>query len=281
VTYGQALATSGAPPVTVMCSPASASVFQPGATVVTCTATDQRQRTASCTFDVTVLRPPRISATRFLAFGDSITAGEINDDSNGHAVARFVDFANSYPTKLQTMLSARYTAQTGIQVLNVGGPGQRAIDDVNRFGAAVAQLPADVVLLQEGINDLNSGGGGAIPGALNALRSMILIARARNMTVFVGTLLPERPSALRAHAAEFVPVFNGQLIPMAEANGAKVVDLYPSFLPNLTTWIGSDGLHPNALGYQQMAQLFFDALKANLEVAAPASLKMFAAPWRR
>jgi lysophospholipase L1-like esterase len=145
----------------------------------------------------------------------------------------------------------------------------------------VAQLQPQVLLLQEGINDLNVSGRAAIPGALNALRSMILIARARNITVYVGTLLPERPSAFRAHAAEFVPIFNAELIPMAQANGAKVVDLYPPFLPNLTTWIGSDGLHPSAVGYEQMAQLFFDQLKADLEVQpTTTALPLFAPPWQ-
>ena len=59
-----------------LCTPSSGSTFPLGATTATCTATDARQRTASCSLTVTVTEPPLISLTRFAAFGDSITAGE-------------------------------------------------------------------------------------------------------------------------------------------------------------------------------------------------------------
>src|SRR5262245_52502062 len=72
--YGQATGTSGAPPVTVSCTPASGEAFPIGSNVVICQATDARQRTASCSFTVTVTAPPRIMVTRFVAFGDSMTA---------------------------------------------------------------------------------------------------------------------------------------------------------------------------------------------------------------
>src|SRR4029450_2195348 len=75
--YGQATATSGAPPVTVSCKPESGAMFPVGTSMVECVATDARQRTASCKFPLTVTAPPRISATRFVALGDSMTAGEI------------------------------------------------------------------------------------------------------------------------------------------------------------------------------------------------------------
>jgi len=34
----------------------------------------------------------------------------------------------------------------------------------------------------------------------------------------------------------------------------------------VTTWIGIDGLHPNEAGYRRMAELFAEAIRANLEV---------------
>jgi lysophospholipase L1-like esterase len=270
VAYVQPIGSSGAPPVTVTCTPASGAIFQLGTTMVMCTGADAQQRTASCSFSVTVTRPPRLSVTRFVAFGDSITAGEINNDSNGN-VARVVDPVNNYPVKLQGMLTARYTAQQFL-VSNQGQSGNRANLDVNRLASVVTQQRPDVLLLLEGVNDIDGDGASAIPAAIQALRSMILIARGLGVSVYVGTLLPQRPSALRAVQPLLVPVFNNQLVPVAVANGAKVVDLYTAFLPHLTTWIGADGLHPNAVGYEQMAQIFFNQIKTDFEVSASTTL---------
>src|SRR5262249_26804692 len=82
VSYSAPTVTLGAPPVTSTCVPPSGASFNMGATMVTCTATDAKQRTASCTFMVTVAPPPRLVVTRFVAFGDSITWGE-----NGSAMS--------------------------------------------------------------------------------------------------------------------------------------------------------------------------------------------------
>ncbi len=77
VTYAVPSPAGGRAPATVNCSPASGDVFPVGPTRVTCTATDAAAATATCTFDVTVARVPQLTRTRFLAFGDSVTAGEV------------------------------------------------------------------------------------------------------------------------------------------------------------------------------------------------------------
>ena len=118
VTYTSPTVMGGAPPLTSGCFPASGTLFPVGATSLLCTATDSKQRTDSCRFTVTVTQPPppspRISATRFLAFGDSITEGLfpflVNPNPPG-----------SYPAVLQTLLRTRYTAQAdSIVVLDEG-----------------------------------------------------------------------------------------------------------------------------------------------------------------
>jgi lysophospholipase L1-like esterase len=37
-------------------------------------------------------------------------------------------------------------------------------------------------------------------------------------------------------------------------------------LPDAATLIGSDGLHPTEAGYRRIAELFFAAIRADLEV---------------
>jgi hypothetical protein len=54
VNYSAPTATDNCPGVTVACNPPSGSTFPVGATIVTCTATDTSNNTASCTFAVNV-----------------------------------------------------------------------------------------------------------------------------------------------------------------------------------------------------------------------------------
>ena len=43
------------------------------------------------------------------------------------------------------------------------------------------------------------------------------------------------------------------------------VDLYNPMLADAATLIGSDGLHPTEAGYRRIAELFFAAIKSELE----------------
>src|SRR3954467_10147637 len=106
----------GQSPVTTNCSPAAGSPFTIGQATVPCTATDALQRRASCSFIVTVLTPPRLSTTAFLAFGDSITAGEDGQNSTAPSQSamssRFhpsvlFPVGQRYPAELQAQLTAR------------------------------------------------------------------------------------------------------------------------------------------------------------------------------
>jgi hypothetical protein len=84
--------------------------------------------------------------------------------------------------------------------------------------------------------------------------------------VIVGTLLPATPGALLPGTVDLIDPFNTQLVPMALANGALVVDLHSAFAADVPDWIGPDGLHPTIAGYQEMAQLFFDTIRTSFEI---------------
>ena len=75
VTYATPEIRNGQGSVSVACTPPTGTTFPVGATEVQCVATDALNRTGSCTFSVTVAAPPRLSRTRIMAFGDSLTAG--------------------------------------------------------------------------------------------------------------------------------------------------------------------------------------------------------------
>jgi lysophospholipase L1-like esterase len=215
---------------------------------------------------------PRLGVTKFLAFGDSITAGEvpdITDSATGRVTLRVLQPSLAYPAQLQALLAQKYPGQAQmIVVTNDGIQGESALEGAARVGDELTRYAPEVLLLLEGVNDIDrTGSPYSIPPAIEALRAMIRAARSRGIKVIVGTLLPQVPPLLRAVAPDLVVPFNTQLVPMAQSEGALVLDLYAAFLTNTADWISPlDGLHPTAAGYQEIAQLFFNTITAAYEL---------------
>jgi lysophospholipase L1-like esterase len=287
VHYPLPAVSGGQQPISIVCTPPSGSSFKLGSTAVTCTARDAHQQAASCSFAVTVTAP-RLTAMKFVAFGDSITAGELNPactvpSEAGPLTAYFdnlrarpeaVDIGAAYPTKLQELLAARYTTQTPA-VTNSGRGGECASTASGCISYGETRLPGvltsnapEVVLLLEGVNDINNRRSAAIPDVVAALRTMIGQARGRGAQVFLGTLLPERVGACRGYAPSVIPPANDQIRALASSVNAPLVDLYTAFGADApTALIGFDGLHPTAAGYDLIAQSFFETIRKNLEVS--------------
>lgn len=275
----QPTVSGGAEPVTTSCTPVSGSSFPIGTTPVSCTATDTRSRTSTCSFAVTVQAPPRVGLTRFVAFGDSVTWGEdgvtLTFDARGlpsliGPTARLV--GRDYPVVLQQLLASRYTTQS-LSVSNVGNPGEKAADSatVRRFTDVVASRQFDVVLLMEGTNDIYGGTGGNPPGiapAIAGLRRMITEARSRGVRTFLATVPPQNPNGARGVLGyQTVPLLNAEIRTLASAEGVPLVDVFDAFGGNLTL-LGPDGLHPNAEGFATIAGKFFDVIRSQLETTA-------------
>lgn len=270
VTFPTPAATRGQTPVTVACSPASGEMFPIGTTTVSCTATDALQRQATCQFNVTVTKLPQLSRLKFMAFGDSITAGEVTfPGSTGGLTSGKLQVVPSaaYPTVLQRLLRTRYQFQ-GDQVIvsNQGLSGEKAIEARNRFFSAMTTVRPDVVLLFHGHNDIPSGADGAASGAANEIRVMAIEAKLRGARVFIATPVPARPNGNRTVQTFLLVDFANRMRAIASQEGAVLVDLYAAMLPDVFRYIGVDGLHPNEAGYTRIAELFFQAIQADLEV---------------
>jgi acyl-CoA thioesterase I len=272
VHYGVATAEGGTRPVQIACAPASDSTFPVGTTSVTCTGTDARGVTASCTFNVTLNAPPRLGATNFVAFGDSITAGEITVQGEGHIRIQTIQDALSYPTDLRTSLTGRYGAQT-ILLDNAGAKGELTKDGLSRLPSVLSSR-YQVLLLMEGANDIsNQLSGAARDQALANLRSMVRLAKSRNFKVLLGTLPPENPLACcprRGVGEVLLSSFNAGVQSIGAGEGVPVVDTFAAFNGDLTL-LGPDGLHPTAQGYQVIANAFFTSIKATFETAPTTS----------
>ena len=250
VSFESPVTSGGQAPVAVGCTPEPGHRFDVGTAEVSCSASDALQQAAGCAFQVIVLGPPKLSATRFVAFGDSLTAGWVSSAAGARP-----EPMSSYPYLLERDLQSRYVTQT-IQVVNAGAPGEEAADATARFRSVIGSQRPEVVLLMEGTNDLDVVAGGGADVAADALRSMVRYAQDAGADVFLMTIPPQ----LHTGAADLVASFNATIRAIAVRRRAVLVDVHDVLLRGAcsgggtTPCIGADGLHPTAEGYRLVAE---------------------------
>jgi lysophospholipase L1-like esterase len=256
--------------------------------------------------------------TRILAFGDSITEGEVPEPGEFPPVSasslirvREVMPNASYPADLTTLLAQRYTVQGALRVdafsfvhstptsdevntcfINPPVPATSAIVVVNAgclgwtaqstsgpnghptlmaLTTEIATYNPDLLLLLMGTNDLNSEfPDTSIANGVAGVQQLTQYARSKGIPVMVGTLPPQIAADLtHGGSPELIVPFNNQLRPAAISAGATVVDLYADISTNVTAWISPlDGLHPTAAGYQEIARVWFNAIKTAFETTS-------------
>lgn len=268
--YPLAATNGGRLPIAIACAPGSGQAFAVGTTPVACTATDAAAATASCTFQVTVPPPPELSRSHFMAFGDSITAGEITvpltiraGAGNAPLYRQVLVPSSAYPTVLAGMMAGRYIAQQPF-VMNEGRSGESAGDAEPRLLQALLTDRPDAVLLLMGYNDLGSSARRL--RAVAAMERMAKDVRGYGARLFLATLTPGVPGRSRSLEPSAILAYNDEIRTLALGEGAVLVDLYAAFLPHADAWIGVDGLHPTAAGYALIAETFFSAIRADLEL---------------
>jgi len=211
--------------------------------------------------------PARLSRTRFLAFGDSFTAGEVTNPTSAvpSGIHKLILVPTaSYPSVLQSQLRASYSSQSAsITVENSGVASERILDGNERFPGVFDATRPEVVLLMEGANGLPQVGPDISTGVM---RIMVQKAKSGGARVFVGSMIPQvagRPRATTPASESLA--YNNTLQIMSTQEGVTYVDVYNPLLPDAPTLIGSDGLHPTEAGYRKIADLFFAAIRTALE----------------
>lgn len=266
----------GESPIAVTCTPASGSAFPIGRSAVSCTASDKLGQSASCSFTAVVLPPPRLAITRIMAYGDSLTEGNVSSPLGGLAI----EVNNAYPTKLWNRLRQAYRIQP-IQVINEGVSGEKAVDARSRFRLALARHQPELVILMEGTNDLGlpTATGSA---ALSAMDTMVDMAQDAGAAVVLATIPPIRPVSVYALHASKVGSYNSGIRSLAARAGAPLIDVNAIIrsgncfgLSSATTLpcIGIDNIHPTAAGYELIAAAMFDYIVAtyDLPVSVPST----------
>ena len=255
--------SGGQQPVTVECTPHSGSAFNIGSTDVTCGASDALQQTASCAFRVTVLSPRKLAVTRFLAFGDSITAGVVSPPAGG---SRLIP-TSAYPFLLQQALASRYRMQN-IRVINAGKGGEHVTFAFGRYNAELMKHRPEVLLLMEGTNDLDLTHGSGPERAAATLERMVVTASSAGIDPYIMTIAPRRS----AKYARQVSAINNRIRSIAARRDVALFDVHNLLLTgpcdgvHSIPCIGGDGAHPTEQGYRLIAEELERILVARYDV---------------
>ncbi|HTV01439.1 MAG TPA: GDSL-type esterase/lipase family protein [Luteitalea sp.] len=261
--YAMPQATGGTEPVVVACVPASGATAPVGQTTVTCSATDGRQQTSTCSFGVTVTLAPTLRVERFLALGDSFTFGTVS-----RAPMREIPGAN-YVQKLEFLLRERYPDQA-FTVTNAGVPGQFMDQIEDRYPATLRSSNAQVLLLEGGANDINTEGARAIRDVVTRIERVARDAQSRGVSVILATLTPQRPGSPKGTAPAEVRDLNNQIRDLCRRYQTGCADLYAAFGNEQSPLIGADGLHPTMAGYDLIAETYFTVIRQMFErIATP------------
>jgi lysophospholipase L1-like esterase len=233
------------------------------------------QETPSVPTSIVPTPPGALGATRFIAFGDSITCGTRGQQFDSLVFLQCDE--TGYPEQLRAMLNAYNPAQSFF-VTKRGLPGERASEGERRLVSELTELAGpsvppgqrpQVLLLLEGINDMI--GGVSPTRAASSVAQLVQIARVFNFTVLLATM-PQTYSTVapdgrvRENAHTQITAFNTEIRRLAAQN-VHIVDLYAAFGTNAyRTLIGPDGLHPTSQGYDVMAQQFHAAILEHFPV---------------
>jgi len=207
----------------------------------------------SMSFGLTAEEPEGDPIGGMVCFGDSITFGVGDGVEPGEQVflAPFPQGSAGYPSRLEQILST--------PVRNIGIPGEIfTTQGINRFPAEVLSSEERIVTIMEGSNDafiLASGRDYEI-----ALQKAVNVARSLGKEVVLGTL-PET-CCDRSGLTLFTNSFSERVREVAFLNDLKLADVelyWQETCPsrnNCPLLNRPEGLHPNSLGYDFIAEIF-------------------------
>jgi lysophospholipase L1-like esterase len=196
----------------------------------------------------------------YMAFGDSITAGDGPPP------------AANYPSRLASKLMAHFG---DADVRNRGAEGTNSYEALERLQRNITFHAPAYTLILYGTNDWNDRVCQDDPHCYTVpnLRRLVREIKGYRSLPFLATLLPANPVLAPKERNDWITAVNQDLRVMAREEGAFVVDLHQAFMrqANLPT-LFTDHIHPNAAGYELMAQSFFEAIahgRSTLDAGVP------------
>jgi lysophospholipase L1-like esterase len=202
------------------------------------------------------IRAADVPFRKILCFGDSITYGvTLQASSLPPGAQSDLVVVEGYIPKLWRLLESKYGP--GFELVNSGVPGELTEDGVQRIRRELRVHQPEVVLLLEGIVDVNNPNP-RFPVARVNLAEMMRLCRREGALAIAGTYPLLNPSGFRTVGAENVSRLND--IIRQEANGQDVL-VADHERANELAGQGPDGLHPNNLGYEEMATTWLAAIE--------------------
>jgi lysophospholipase L1-like esterase len=178
-----------------------------------------------------------------VALGDSITFGLFDTG---------VDSCDEYLRK-KGGFCPRLEGMTGKTVVNRGTCGTDSYDGVAEITRVLNRYRPSVILIDYSPNDIFNG----TEILISNLRTMIIAARNNKTVPILGTLTPT--TGEHAGWMEFIEAANSQILALCREEKIECADHYKAFVQNSGFktspyfLLDGDGLHPNATGYQVMA----------------------------
>ena len=190
---------------------------------------------------------------RILCFGDSTTKGVT---SRGFFERFTLSPVEGYIPKLGRLLRQEFGDRA--QLFNSGIGGETTTQGLERLRIEVRSARYDLVLLLEGVVDVNN----PQPGfdlARSNLKEMMRVVKGEGIPVIIGTIPPLNDDGFRTRGVENVPKLNDMIREEAELEKVPLADHERAFGRNLTLQ-GPDGLHPNDAGYELIAETWFEII---------------------
>jgi lysophospholipase L1-like esterase len=219
-----------------------------------------------------------------VALGDSLTQGDGDDTGRGYP-ARLLDLVNAVrPGSTMTNLGQSGWNSDALINGDQGLAGQlpRAVEEIE---AAAAEGRAAVALVWIGSNDLwyayefNEGSDendaldaehfaanmDVILGQLRAAGAQVIVAllddQTRRPVALKGEAFPSITADELDRMSQQVQRYNEMIAEKAAHHGALTVDFYSTDIFTNPATLYDDGNHPNAAGYDVIAQKWFEALR--------------------
>jgi lysophospholipase L1-like esterase len=216
-----------------------------------------------------LLYDPARDDTMYICFGDSITYGYMDRLPTPEA---------GYPLRLDTILKENFGSGLAI---NEGIGGENTTEGLGRIDSVLSTYPARYILIMEGTNDVISLHT-PIDTIVFNLCEMTGKCLKRGVLPILATIIPRRDFLYATtriirdrHLAlvEEIRKIPGTF-PVPFVDQYNVFLDYPEAEGGLLSLLSADLKHPSELGYQVMAEAWFDEIK-NLPFP-PVSLRMTA-----
>lgn len=179
----------------------------------------------------------------FLAFGDSITHGQVNSEGLTKG---------GYEVYLQARLRRD---DRNAFVINHGKTGETTSAGLTRLKKVLFGNPnAHYVLILEGANDLLSGISSET--TLFNIEAMVNSTHNSGLTPVLGTMTPLYNSRLNN---AIVKVYNPGIAKISQEKSVAMANHYEALAPHWGSW-SEDGIHPNDDGYEVMAGVWYNAI---------------------